>query len=99
MTPTGRRKKPSIPIVFEWVKSSWDTVKTKIVVKAFKKCGISKSLDGNKDDILFEESDGSGGNEPSELDFSDSECNNTQDFEGFYNVWMFLKGLGEVYYK
>jgi hypothetical protein len=43
--------------VCEWVKNSWDAVKTKIVFKSFKKCGISNSLDGTEDNLLFEDSD------------------------------------------
>ena len=58
VTPTGRRKRPSITQVCEWVKRSWDAVNEEIVVKAFKKCGISNALDGTEDDMLYEESVG-----------------------------------------
>jgi hypothetical protein len=32
-------------------------VKEEIVVKSFKKCGISNALDGTEDDALFEDSE------------------------------------------
>jgi hypothetical protein len=32
-------------------------VKEEIVMKSFKKCGISDALDGTEDDILFEDSE------------------------------------------
>ncbi len=53
VTPTGRRKRPSIGMVCEWVKKVWDQINTEIVIKSFKKWGISNALE---DDILFEES-------------------------------------------
>ncbi len=66
VTPTGRRKRPSIGMVCEWVKKAWDQINTEIVIKSFKKCGISNALDGTEDDILFEES---GESSQSELRF------------------------------
>jgi hypothetical protein len=45
--------------VCEWVKNSWDAVKTEIVFKSFKKCGISNSLDCTENNLLFEDSDDS----------------------------------------
>jgi hypothetical protein len=36
------------------VKTSWESGKQEIVVKSFKKCGISNALDGTEDDVLFE---------------------------------------------
>ncbi|KAJ8889585.1 hypothetical protein PR048_009085 [Dryococelus australis] len=42
--PIVRRKRQ----VCEWVKASWDAVKTETVVKSFKKFGISNTLDGTE---------------------------------------------------
>ena len=50
-------KKPSIGQVCDWVKKAWDSVKTEIVIKSFKKCGISNKMDGTEDDAIFEEDD------------------------------------------
>jgi hypothetical protein len=36
-TPTGRRQKPTISKVCEWVKNLWNAVKTEIVFTSFKK--------------------------------------------------------------
>ena len=46
VTPAGRVKQPSIANICEWVKNSWQRVKSEIIVKSFKKCGISNELDG-----------------------------------------------------
>ena len=57
LTPAGRVKKPSIVQVCDWVKKAWDSVKTEIVIKSFKKCVISNKMDGTEDDAIFEEDD------------------------------------------
>jgi len=71
-------KRPSISNVCEWVKNSWQRVKSETIVKPFKKSGISNTLDGSEDDILYEEIDASIENNH-EDDFSGSE----DDFMGF----------------
>lgn len=70
LTPTGRIKQPTIAQVCEWVKKSWDDVRPEIIVKSFKKCGISNALDGTEDDALFEVSDS-------------SSSDDDEDFSGF----------------
>ena len=76
----GRVKRPSISNVCEWVKHSWQRVKSETIVKSFKKCGISNALDGSEDDILCEESDALSENNHAD-DFSSSD----NDFLGFYD--------------
>ena len=79
-TPTGRVKRPSISNVCEWVKNSWQWVKSETIVKSFKRCGISSALDGSKDDVLYEGSDASSENNR-EDDFTGSD----DDFLGLYD--------------
>ena len=55
-------KRPSISNVCEWMKNSWQRVKSDTIVKSSKKCGISNVLDGSEDDILYEGSDTSSEN-------------------------------------
>ena len=78
VTRTGRVKPSSISNVCEWVKNSWQRVKSETIVKSLKKSGISNALDGSEDDILYEESDASSENNR-EDDFTDSD----DDFLGF----------------
>ena len=59
------------------MKNSWQWVKSETIVKFFKKCGISKALDGSEDDIFYEESDATSENNH-EGDFS-----GIDDFLGF----------------
>ena len=78
VAPAGRVKRPPISNVCEWVKNSWQRVKSETIVKSSKKCGISNALDGSEDDILCEECDASSENNH-EYDFSGSD----DDFLGF----------------
>ena len=48
LTRTGRIKRPSIAQVSKWVKQAWGNIKLEFVVKSFKTCGISNSLNGTK---------------------------------------------------
>lgn len=61
LTPIGRIKKASITQVFDWILSSWNSVRREVVVKSFLKCGISYAIDGTEDDEIYwdEESDSS----------------------------------------
>jgi hypothetical protein len=66
--------------VCEWVKKSWDAVKTERVFKSFKKCGISMSLDGTEHNSLFEDSDDS---VPDSEELSSVSSSEDDDFCGF----------------
>ena len=81
VTLAGRVKWPLISNVCEWVKNSWQRVKSDTIVKSLKKCGISNTLDGSEDDILYEENDALSENNH-EDDFSGSD-----DFLCFYDEY------------
>lgn len=83
LTPTKRMKRPTITQVCEWVKRSWDSVKKDIVVKSFKKCGISNALDGTEDDVLFDTSEEeSDDNNCVDLSFLISDSSEEEEFLG-----------------
>jgi hypothetical protein len=71
-------KRPSISNACEWVKNSWQRVKSETIVKSLSKCGVSSALHRSEDYVLHEESDASGENNH-EDDFSGSD----DDFLGF----------------
>lgn len=56
LTPSGKVRKPTIPEVCQWVLTAWEGIKNEIVVKSFKKCGISNNLDGSEDEVIYEDS-------------------------------------------
>ncbi|XP_078244344.1 uncharacterized protein LOC110070281 isoform X2 [Pogona vitticeps] len=73
-TPAGGMKIPALAQVCEWVKTSWDSVKEEIVVRSFKKCGISNALDGSEDDIfLYEDSEESDVSDCEQMSFLNSD--------------------------
>ena len=54
-TDAGNQKRPSLPIVTQWVKMAWDLIHPAIIVSTFKKCSITNELDGTEDDILWQD--------------------------------------------
>ena len=54
-TAAGNMRAASLATVSSWVLGAWQVIPEEIVVGSFKKCGISNSLDGTEDDILWEE--------------------------------------------
>ena len=89
LTPTGWIKEASIAQVCDWSPRSWNGVKKEVVVKSFKKCGISNAMDGSEDDKIYqdEESDSSedtGNVEIEEDDTADTESD--KEFLAFCDV-------------
>lgn len=56
VTNSGRLKRPGVSKVCQWIKTLWDSVNEDIVIKSFKKCGISNALDGKEDELINEDS-------------------------------------------
>ena len=54
LTPCRKIKRPLIEVLCAWVINSWNLIKAEIMVKSFKKTGISNSLDGTEDDAVWE---------------------------------------------
>jgi hypothetical protein len=55
LTPTGKIKKPSVALLCQWIKTSWQRIRPEVIVKGFKKCCISYAVDGREDDTLWED--------------------------------------------
>lgn len=51
-TPSNRMKRASLEHFAGWVKDAWCAIPSAIVIKVFKKCGISNVVDGTKDELL-----------------------------------------------
>ena len=65
----------------QWISEAWREIPREMVARSLLKCGITNSLDGTEDDLVFDSSsDESFDNDLiNELFASDSES----DFEGF----------------
>ncbi|KAK3724016.1 hypothetical protein QZH41_008919, partial [Actinostola sp. cb2023] len=57
VTAGGNVRAASTATVTNWVKASWTSLDESMVVKSFKKCGISNAMDGYEDDALWEDGD------------------------------------------
>ena len=54
LTPAGNIKRPSIPVVIGWVKTTWERIPEEMVRMSDLNCGISNKMDGTKDHALDE---------------------------------------------
>jgi hypothetical protein len=55
LTETGKIKCAAPSEVARWVLAAWKAIPESIIVRPFKKFCISNTLDGSKDDIVWEE--------------------------------------------
>lgn len=76
MTPGGKIKKPSVELLCAWVMEAWAMISPEIIVRSFKKTGISNALDGTEDDVVH---DGDGDNAEAGDDSDDAA---TSDVDG-----------------
>ena len=53
-TPGGRMRKPTIKLMLKWISDAWENLLETIIIKSFKKTGISNELDGTEDDLTWE---------------------------------------------
>jgi len=54
-TKVGAMKRPRLSLVVKWVKEAWDRIPEELIIKSFKKRGISNAMDGTKDGMLYED--------------------------------------------
>ena len=90
--PTGKVRKPTVGGVCSWVIKAWNGVKPKVIIKSFKKCGISNAMDGTEDDAVFELNDSSDDDDEKlagiakELTLVDISDESDEEFNDFYDV-------------
>ena len=53
-TVTGRMRKVELQDICQWSIDAWSELNTQLIVKTFKKCCISNSMDGTEDNIVWE---------------------------------------------
>ncbi|KAG7176662.1 Pogo transposable element-like 6 [Homarus americanus] len=53
----GNMLAPELDVLCEFVIKAWSDINVETVIKSFKKCGISNSMDGMEDDMLWEDED------------------------------------------
>jgi TATA-binding protein-associated factor Taf7 len=53
-TPSGKIRRPTYSLVANWIKESWESIDTNMIRRSFKCCGVSNSLDGSEDNLIFD---------------------------------------------
>ena len=56
-TPASRIQNPRLHQICQWILESWTAISPDTIKCSFLKCCITNTLDGTKDDILWEEMD------------------------------------------
>lgn len=72
LTPAGKIRRPSIDMLCRWILEAWSVIPCELIVRSFKKTGISNSLDGTEDDAIWDDDDDEAASDFSE-DSSDGE--------------------------
>ena len=88
LTPAGNVKAPSLTTMTSWVLEAWRGLPKEMVARSFKKCGISNSIDGTEDDILWEEE----ANPEQESEDDESEDKDVYDDKLTEEQWRSLLG-------
>ena len=52
-TASGRQKKPSEELILSWIAGAWQDISEEMIESSFLKCGITNSLDGSEDDLVY----------------------------------------------
>ena len=56
-TASGRQKKLSEELILSWIAGAWQDISEEMIESSFLKCGITNSLDGTEDDLVYEAED------------------------------------------
>jgi hypothetical protein len=53
LTKGGNLRKPTVTNLCQWILQAWEDLNPNTIIRGFKKCSISNSLDGTEDDMLW----------------------------------------------
>ncbi|KAK9398934.1 hypothetical protein NXF25_013903 [Crotalus adamanteus] len=69
-TKGGNMHAPQLDVLCKFVIKAWNDIDAETVIKSFKKCGVSNSLDGMEDDYLWQdEEEAKAETTPSDMEF------------------------------
>ncbi|CAI7757931.1 unnamed protein product [Closterium sp. NIES-53] len=54
-TKAGNLRRPPHPVVLQWIAEAWDQVPKKVIIEAFRHCGISRKMDRTENHLAPEE--------------------------------------------
>ena len=53
-TAGGRKRQAELDVIWNWIREAWE-IPEQAIKKSFLKCSITNSVDGTKDDILWQD--------------------------------------------
>jgi len=56
-TANGYQKKPSEELILSGIAGAWQDISEEMIESSFLKCGITNTLDGSEDDLVYEADD------------------------------------------
>ena len=56
-TASGCQKKLSEELILSWIAGAWQDISEEMIESSFLKCGVTNSLDGTEDDLVYEAED------------------------------------------
>ena len=48
-TKSGNMRAPSMEVYLKWIGDAWDQLPKDLIIKSFKRCGLTNPLDGSED--------------------------------------------------
>ena len=54
-TPSGKKQAPSNEIVLWWIDQAWREIPVELITRSFMSCGISNTLNGTEDDVVWDD--------------------------------------------
>lgn len=77
-------------MLLRWVKEAWESLASEIIVRSFKKTGISNMLDGTEEDDLWQPSDSDEENDDDELEFPGALRTHFLYIHQFLKAWKYF---------
>ncbi|CAG8719992.1 11653_t:CDS:1, partial [Gigaspora rosea] len=81
LTEKGNLKRADLNTVCRWVLNAWEDISEDIIIRSFKKCGISNCLSGSEDHLIYESDEDSEEEDSDENDKDSDENDDSDEYE------------------
>jgi DDE superfamily endonuclease len=81
VTKSGNLKRADLATTSKWVLNAWNDISNEIVIRAFKKYGISNCITGSEDHFIYEDEEKSGKNESEKSDEHENKSEESDNYE------------------
>ena len=81
-TKNGNLRKPEHNVICKWILEVWDEIPNEMIVKSFKKCGISNAIDGSEDHLFGQAYGDENADEEDECEILDRNDDSADELEG-----------------